>query len=89
MSELELWEAYSLRNPSFNGDGNITMSAAGLRKLFRQTWSIAHDTGYRAGVKAEAKRHDLKEELRTRRQSKSRSGTGTGFGIFDDIFKNI
>jgi hypothetical protein len=85
MTEQELWEAYSTRNPSFNGDGNITMSAAGLRKLFKQTWSIAHDTGYRAGVKSEAKRHDLKEELRTRRQSK----TGTGFGIFDDIFKNI
>jgi hypothetical protein len=51
MSSEELWEAYSTRNPSFDGDGNVTMSAAGLRKLFSQTWSIAYDSGYRSGRK--------------------------------------
>jgi hypothetical protein len=84
MSEKELWEAYSTRNPSFNGDQNVTMSAAGLPKLFRQTWSIAFDTGMRDGIKQEARRHNLREELQSRRQSKS--STGTGFGVFDQIF---
>lgn len=56
MSSDELWEAYSAKNPSFDGDGNVTMSAAGLRKLFRQTWSIAHDSGYRKGLKEATER---------------------------------
>jgi hypothetical protein len=51
MTSTELWEAYSTRNPSFDGDGQVTMSAAGLRKLFNQTWSIAYDTGYRTGLR--------------------------------------
>jgi hypothetical protein len=51
MTSTELWEAYSTRNPSFDGDGQVTMSAAGLRKLYNQTWSIAYDTGYRTGLR--------------------------------------
>ena len=33
------------KNPSFAGDGNITMSARGLRKLFDQTWDFAYHEG--------------------------------------------
>jgi len=41
MTKKELWKIYSKRNPSFDGTGNVTMSAAGLRKLFETTWDIA------------------------------------------------
>ena len=41
MTKKELWEIYTKRNPSFDGEGNITMTAAGLRKLFETTWEIA------------------------------------------------
>lgn len=41
MTKSELWRIYTKRNPSFDGDGNITMTANGLRKLFDTTWEVA------------------------------------------------
>jgi hypothetical protein len=41
MTKEQLWKIYSRKNPSFNGDGNVTMTAKGLRKLFDTTWEIA------------------------------------------------
>lgn len=41
MTKKELWKIYSKRNPSFDGEGVITLSAAGLRKMFETTWEIA------------------------------------------------
>jgi hypothetical protein len=41
MTKKELWKIYSKRNPSFDGTGNVTMSAAGLRKMFETTWEVA------------------------------------------------
>ena len=41
MTKKELWKIYSKRNPSFDGEGMITMSAAGLRKMFETTWEVA------------------------------------------------
>ena len=41
MTKKELWKIYAKRNPSFDGEGNVTLSAAGLRKLFETTWEIA------------------------------------------------
>ena len=41
MTKRELWKIYSKRNPSFDGENNVTLSAAGLRKLFETTWDIA------------------------------------------------
>lgn len=41
MTKKELWAIFAKRNPSFDGDGNVTMSARGLRKLFDTTWEIA------------------------------------------------
>ena len=41
MTKRELWKIYSKRNPSFDGEGMITLSAAGLRKMFETTWEVA------------------------------------------------
>ena len=41
MTKEQLWKIYSRKNPSFDGDGNVTMTAKGLRKLFDTTWEIA------------------------------------------------
>lgn len=45
MTKSELWKRYVERNPSFDVDGNITLSARGLLKMFEQTWDIAFDSG--------------------------------------------
>ena len=45
MKKSQLWKIYVAKNPSFAGDGNITMSARGLRKLFDQTWDLAYEEG--------------------------------------------
>ena len=45
MKKSQLWKIYVAKNPSFEGDGNITMSARGLRKLFDQTWDYAFHEG--------------------------------------------
>jgi hypothetical protein len=45
MKKSQLWKIYVSKNPSFAGDGNITMSARGLRKLFEQTWDYAFHEG--------------------------------------------
>ena len=45
MTKNELWKIYVKRNPSFEGDGNVTMSAKGLRKLFDTTWDTAFYEG--------------------------------------------
>ena len=45
MTQQELWSAYCARNPSFASDGEVTMTANGLKKLFEQTWRIAHEAG--------------------------------------------
>ena len=45
MTREELWRKFAERNPSFDGDGMVTLSARGLRKLFRQTWDFAYEAG--------------------------------------------
>lgn len=79
MTSTELWEAYSTRNPSFNGDGEVTMSARGLRKLFEQTWSIAYDSGHRAG-----RREGQREAAAA--ASKSYTHTSSPMDIFHTVF---
>ena len=44
---------YSNKNPSFNGRGNVTMSAKGLRKLFDTTWDVAMYDGEEEGESRE------------------------------------
>jgi len=45
MTKQELWKIYTKRNPTFDGEGSVTMSAAGLRKMFETTWEVAMYTG--------------------------------------------
>jgi hypothetical protein len=45
MTKKELWKIYSKRNPSFDGEGTVTMTAAGLRKLYDTTWDVAFHDG--------------------------------------------
>jgi hypothetical protein len=45
MRKSELWRIYVKKNPSFEGDGNVTMSARGLKKLFDTTWNTAYYDG--------------------------------------------
>jgi len=45
MTKKELWKIYSKRNPTFDGQGTVTMTAAGLRKLFETTWDVAFHDG--------------------------------------------
>jgi hypothetical protein len=41
MTKEQLWGIYCRKNPQFEGDGNVTMSARGLRKMFDVTWDTA------------------------------------------------
>jgi len=41
MTKSQLWLLYCAKNPSFAQEGNVTLSAAGLKKLFDQTWDQA------------------------------------------------
>jgi len=45
MTRDKLWRKFAARNPSFDGDGSVTLSARGLRKLFAQTWDFAYEAG--------------------------------------------
>ena len=45
MTKKELWKIYTARNPTFDGEGTVTMTAAGLRKLFHTTWDVAFHDG--------------------------------------------
>jgi hypothetical protein len=45
MTKRELWKIYTARNPTFDGEGTVTMTAAGLRKLFDTTWDVAFHDG--------------------------------------------
>jgi hypothetical protein len=45
VKKSQLWKIYTAKNPSFAGEGNVTMSVRGLRKLFDQTWDFAIHEG--------------------------------------------
>lgn len=45
MTKKELWKIYTARNLTFDGEGTVTMTAAGLRKLFDTTWDVAFHDG--------------------------------------------
>jgi len=50
MTRAELWAIYAEKNPQFNGEGNVTLNANGLRKLFDQTWDIATEEANRSTI---------------------------------------
>lgn len=46
MSRDELWRRYCASNPKFAKDDEmVTLTARGLRKLFEQTYDLAHKAG--------------------------------------------
>ena len=45
MTKKELWKIYAARNPTFDGEGTVSMTAAGLRKMFDTTWDVAFHDG--------------------------------------------
>lgn len=47
MTKNELWKIYCTKNPSFEEDGNVTLSTKGLRKMFETTWDQAIESTYR------------------------------------------
>lgn len=62
MTRETLWAAYVARNPTFAGDDTITLSAAGLRKLFDQTWAQAEAHG-RAAADTQSRFRDVFDEM--------------------------
>jgi len=53
MTKEELWDLYTAKNPTFEGEGTVTMTTAGLRKLFDQTYDQAHAQGIKNGRAAQ------------------------------------
>lgn len=45
MDKESLWKLYLLRNPAFRGEGQVTLTAAGLRKLFDTTFDQGVEHG--------------------------------------------
>ena len=41
----ELWNTYTEKNPQFLEEGNVTLTTAGLKKLFDQTFDRGFDAG--------------------------------------------
>jgi hypothetical protein len=77
MTNKELWEQISAKNPSFNSDGNVTLSSKGLRKLF----DLAYDKGFDKG----------KEVANTLNNLASKTGAvnPNGLDAFKDIFGGL
>jgi hypothetical protein len=45
MTKSSLWAIYCRKNPKFAEDGEITLTARGLRKMFDTTWDTAFYDG--------------------------------------------
>lgn len=81
MNKDLVWAKYVKANPSFGGDGNVTLSARGLKKLFNQTWDLAFQAGLEYDPPAEVE--DYEEEPREPRELK---GNPAATHIFNTIF---
>jgi hypothetical protein len=55
MKKAELWAIFAGKNPSFSGDGDVTMSAASLRKFFDQTFDMGEKLGIETTTVKQAK----------------------------------
>jgi hypothetical protein len=49
MSQQALWQHYLAKNPHWAEEG-AHLSAAGLRKLFEQTWHQGHKVGHQQAI---------------------------------------
>lgn len=45
MDKESLWNLYLLRNPAFGKEGQVTLTTAGLRKLFETTFDKGVEHG--------------------------------------------
>jgi hypothetical protein len=45
MTKSSLWAIYCRKNPKFAEDGEVTLTARGLRKMFDTTWDTAFYDG--------------------------------------------
>lgn len=45
MTKDQLWKAYTDKNPQFLGSEPVTLTPAGLKKLFDQTFDMGYDHG--------------------------------------------
>jgi len=51
MTQQELWEFYTSKNPHWLEDG-AKLTPQGLRKLFEQTWEVGYKAGHSQAVTA-------------------------------------
>lgn len=77
MTKSDLWEEISKKNPCFNQEGNVTLSAKGLRKMF----DLAYDKGFDQGKAVSAALNDLVKN--------AGAGKGSGGDIFKDLFGGL
>lgn len=49
MKKETLWEIYVKKNPTFEGEGNVTLSRSGLKKMFDQAYDKGHEQGVANG----------------------------------------
>lgn len=61
MDKQQLWKIYTDKNPSFAGEGHVTLTTAGLRKLFDTTF----DQGVEHGRKLDQEPQDFGSRLRS------------------------
>lgn len=55
MNKEELWNAYKAKNPNFGENVQITLTGAGIKKLFDQTWDKAESHGFTNGREYESR----------------------------------
>jgi len=72
MNSVELWQIVIRKNPSFDADGQVTLSAKGLKKLFDLAYQKGYDHGFENGKAWEELNH--------------RAMPGGPLNIFKDIF---
>jgi hypothetical protein len=79
MTKQELWAQITAKNPSFDGNGNVTLSAAGLRKMFDLVWDKAYSSGFDNGKEIAGKLH----------KAAGNTGGSGGMDAFNSIFGNL
>ena len=77
MTKEELWKIYITKNPSFEGDGKVTMPAKQLKKFFDQTY----DAGYeQRGIEEKSHHYNCKDNRKNENKMPD---------MFKDIFKGF
>jgi hypothetical protein len=63
MTKEKLWRIFVKANPSFGREGNVTMSANGLKKMFDTTWDQSAKETEQKTIESFKMPKRLKEEL--------------------------